>query len=115
MKLIAMLLTSAITVCSLSSQAMAGEIWQGKGEIVRGTGEGGILELKIEVEGNTVKFLSGPSQNQQITFKSRFPFPNGTIQLAQNSWSFERKKQELVVTLYQQQPYRVILYRLYPQ
>lgn len=115
MKLIPILLTSVITVCSLSVQAIAGEIWQGKGEIVRGAGEGGSLELTIEIENNTIKFLSGPSQNQKITLKSTSPFPNGTIKLPPNTWNFTRKNQELAVTLYQEQPYRVILYRLYPE
>lgn len=97
-----------VFVCSSSVTAIAGQIWQGKGEIVRGTGEGGSLNLKVEVEGNTVKFLSGPHKNQQVTISNL----NGSAEIAQNTWDFKMQNGKLTITLYQKQPYRVILYRL---
>jgi hypothetical protein len=108
MKSLSMVVALIIFVCSFSMTAMAGQIWQGKGEIVRGTGEGGSLKLKIEVEGNTVKFLSGPHRNQQVTISNL----NGSAKIAQNTWHFEMQNGKLTITLYQEQPYRVILYRL---
>jgi len=110
MKPLSILITTIVYFSSLSIPALAGQIWQGKGEIVRGAGGGGLLDLKIEVEGNNVKFLTGPSQNQQFTLSGNSL--NGSAEIASLRWHFEQNPQQLNVTLYQEKPYRVILYRL---
>ena len=108
MKPLLTLIATIIFACSFSLTAIAGQIWQGRGEIVRGTGQGGSLRLKIDVEGNTVKFLSGPNRNQKVKVSNL----NGSVKIAQNTWQFQMQNGNLTITLYQQQPYRVILYRL---
>ena len=108
MKSLSILIATMIFVCSFSTTAIAGQIWQGKGKIVRGAGEGGSLNLKIDVEGNTVTFLSGPHRNQKVSIANL----NGSVQINQNTWQFSRKNGKLIVTFYQKKPYRVILYRL---
>ena len=112
MKRLLILITATIYLYSLQMPAIAGQIWQGKGKIVRGAGEGGSLELKIEVEGNTIKFLSGPSRNQQGRINSSSSSLNGSVEISNNTWHFKQENGRLAVTLYQQKPYRVILYRL---
>jgi hypothetical protein len=108
MKSLSILITTIIFVCAISMTAIAGQIWQGKGKIVRGAGEGGSPSLKIEVEGNTITFLSGPQRNQKVTI----PNLNGSVEIAQNTWRFQKQNGKLTITLYQKNPYRVILYRL---
>lgn len=108
MRSLSTLVAVIVFVCSSAMIAMAGEVWQGKGKIVRGKGEGASLNLKVEVEGNTVKFLSGPHRNQQVTIANL----NGSAQIAQNTWHFKMHNGKLTITLYQEKPYRVILYRL---
>jgi hypothetical protein len=112
MKSLLVFLTGIIYLYSLQMPAIAGQIWQGKGTIVRGAGEGGSLGLKIEVEGNTVKFLSGPSRNQRGRINSPSSSLNGSIEISNNTWYFKQENGQLAVTLYQQRPYRVVLYRL---
>ena len=112
MKPLLTLITAIIYFYCSQMTAIAGQIWQGRGKIVRGAGEGGSLELKIEVEGNTIKFLSGPSRNQQGRINSASSSLNGSIRISRNTWHFKQENGRLAVTLYQQQPNRVILYRL---
>ncbi len=112
MKSLLTIITTMIYVSALSAPSIAGQIWQGRGQIVKGAGEGGSLELKIEVEGNTIKFLSGPSQNQQVRINSSSSSLNGSTSVSGNTWNFKQQNGKLAVTLYQKQPYRVILYRL---
>jgi hypothetical protein len=111
MKSLLTLIATIIFFCSSSVIAVAGQIWQGQGEIVRGTGQGGSLGLKIDVEGNTVRFLSGPDRNKQVKVSNL----NGSVKISQNTWHFQMQNGNLTITLYQQQPYRVILYRLSSQ
>lgn len=112
MKSLLSICTTLMCFNALSVQSLAGQIWQGRGQIIKGSGEGGTLELKIEVEGNTVKFLSGPSQNQQGRINSSISSLNGSTSISGNTWHFKQENGQLAVTLYQKQPYRVILYRL---
>lgn len=113
MKPLSIMITTVIYFSSLAIPAIAGQIWQGKGEIVRGTGKGGSLELKLEVEGNTVKFLTGPSKNQRANLNLQGNRISGSVEIASNNWHFEQQNRQLIVTLYQKQPQRVVLYRLY--
>ncbi|WP_431705646.1 hypothetical protein [Geminocystis sp. CENA526] len=92
---------------------MAREIWRGKGQIIRGEGEGGLLNLILEIDDNTIKFLSGPSQNQVISLNSYSSHLNNSIAVMDDTWHFQSQNSELTVTLYQKKPYRVIVYKLY--
>lgn len=109
-----LLLTLGITVVNLSILTLtagAQEIWQGKGRILSGKGEGASVGLKILVKNKQLTFLSGIAQGQQIELISGNPI-EGKIATEVGVWRFLEFEQELGISLSQKKPYRLIHYRL---
>lgn len=107
------LFTTVLTISSLSFPALAQELWQGKGRIISGKGEGASVGLKILVKNKQVTFLSGISQGQQIQLASANPL-EGEVKTDMGIWRFLESEQELGISLVQNTPDRLIQYRLYP-
>ncbi len=110
----------AATICQvglllggLSWPALAGQIWAGAGQITSGSGQGGTVQLVLEVEGNRVRSRSGPpltGQVQSVAPARAHGGLNGSIQTETGSWRFQQLGDELRVILYQGD--QVIYYRL---
>ena len=105
---------AALILCVGSSPVSAQELregtWEGSGRIVSGSGQGGGVELALEVRGTQVEFISGPDANQTVSVEGgRAPTPSG-------NWAFEQcgdNRENLCVTFEQNQPARVIRYLLH--
>ena len=105
---------AALMLCLGSTLVSAQELregsWEGTGQIVSGSGQGGGVELALEVRGDQVEFISGPDANQTVSVESgRAPTQNG-------DWAFEQcgdNWENLCVTFEQNQPARVIRYLLH--
>ncbi|MEO1402272.1 MAG: hypothetical protein AAFV72_13655 [Cyanobacteria bacterium J06635_1] len=88
--------------------ALATQPYEGPGRIIRGAGKGAVVpELQLETQGNTVRFLSGPDAGEQIELDDE-----DSAETATGTWQFSRTDNQLEATLYQDEPYRVIFYRL---
>ena len=94
----------------VSAQELRAGTWEGNGQIVSGSGQGGGVELELEVRGNRVEFISGPDADQTVSVENgRAPTQNG-------DWAFEQcgdNWENLCVTFEQNQPARVIRYLLH--
>ncbi len=104
----------ALIVCMGSSLVSAQELregtWEGNGRIVSGIGQGGGVELELVVQGNQVRFNSGPDANQTVAVES------GKALTQSGDWAFEQcgdNMENLCVTFEQNQPARVIRYLLH--
>ncbi|MEM7590741.1 MAG: hypothetical protein AAF383_04350 [Cyanobacteria bacterium P01_A01_bin.83] len=106
-------LLTLLTISSLSFPALAQELWQGKGRIISGEGEGASVGLKILIKDKQVTFLSGISQGQQIQLASANPL-EGEVETELGIWRFLESEDELGISLSQNTPARLIHYRLYP-
>jgi hypothetical protein len=107
------MLTTASLLWGLSSPAFAQQIWSGTGRIV--SGEGGTVELKLNVKDNRVQFLTGPSKNEPPFQLNNSTGLNGTVKMNAGTWEFFQTGDELGVSLSQNNPYRIIRYRLFPK
>ncbi len=107
------LIATTFTLLVLSFPALAKELWQGKGRIISGEGEGASVGLKVLVEDNQVTFLSGALKGQQIELASANPL-EGEVKTDVGIWRFLESEQELGISLSQNTPYRLIHYRLFP-
>ena len=109
------ILTTVSLLVGLGSPAFAQQIWSGTGKIVSGAGEGGTVELKLDVTDNRVQFLSGPSKNEPPFQLNNSTDINGTVETKAGTWEFVQIGNELGVSLSQNNPYRIIRYRLFPK
>ncbi|BAY76536.1 hypothetical protein NIES25_29880 [Nostoc linckia NIES-25] len=109
------ILTTVSLLCGLTSPAFAQQIWSGTGRIVSGAGEGGLVELKLEVKDNNVQFVSGPSKNEPPFQLNNSTGLNGTVNMNAGTWQFVQTGNELGVSLSQNNPDRIIRYRLFPK
>ncbi len=84
--------------------------WEGKGRIVKGRGQGGVVQLALTFNGQKVWTTRGPSLNRStqklagITIKDR-----GRI------WTFQRCGSRLCVSLQHNSARQVVRYLLYRQ
>ncbi len=106
-------LATLLTVSTLSFPALAQELWQGKGRIISGKGEGASVGLKLLVKDKKITFLSGISKGQKIKLTSVNPL-EGEVKTDVGIWRFLESGQELSIILAQNSPYRLIHYRLFP-
>lgn len=97
-------------ICSLP--AKASQIWEGTGRVISGVGEGGSVELRLELDGETVRSLWGPPLYGTIQIN---PSLSGTIQTKTNNWQFEQCGEDLCVNLQQYNPKQIVFYRLQPK
>ncbi|MEH2466326.1 hypothetical protein [Nostoc sp.] len=109
------ILTTVSLLWGLASPAFAQQIWSGTGRIISGAGEGGTVELKLVVADNRVQFLSGPSKNDPPFQLNNSTGLNGTVNMNAGTWQFVQTENELGVSLSQNNPYRIIRYRLFPK
>ncbi|MEM8807040.1 MAG: hypothetical protein AAGF01_13530 [Cyanobacteria bacterium P01_G01_bin.38] len=91
-----------------STHALANQSWEGPGRIIRGAGRGAAVPaLQLETQANRVRFLSGPDAGEQIELDDQ-----DSAETETGTWQFSRTNSRLEATLYQDDPYRVIFYRL---
>ena len=90
------LVTISLAISTLRFPALAQNIWQGKGRIISGEGEGASVGLKILVKDKQLTFLSGISQGQQIKLDSVNPL-KGEIKTDMGELQFLESEQELGV------------------
>lgn len=109
------MITTVSLLWGFGSPAFAQQIWSGTGRIVSGAGEGGSVELKLNVTDNNVQFLSGPSKNDPPFQLNNSTGLNGTVNMNAGTWQFVQTGNELGVSLSQNNPYRIIRYRLFPK
>ncbi|BAZ00730.1 hypothetical protein NIES37_47260 [Tolypothrix tenuis PCC 7101] len=109
------ILTTASLLWGLSSPAFAQQIWSGTGKIVSGAGEGGTVELSLSIIDYNLQFLSGPSKNEPPFQLNKSTDLNGTVTMNAGTWEFVQTGNELGVSLSQNNPYRIIRYRLFPK
>lgn len=98
----------------LELPATAAQIWFGMGRITAGVGQGGLVELRLRTEhdsiqdGEFVKSLHGPPLNGKIQA--------GVIRNQVGYWRFRpcaQNPQNLCVTLIRTKPKQTIVYRLH--
>ena len=80
----------------LSFPASASQIWEGVGRIITGVGEGGSVDLRLEIDGEIVRSLWIPPLYGKI---QTTPNLNGTIQTKSGTWLFKQCGEELCVNL----------------
>ena len=85
--------------------ADAAQIWTGTGRISRGVGQGGVVELSLEINGNTVKSLHGPYLKGVIR--------NKIIRTNLGQWEFRQCSPALCIVLNRTNPRQTIFYQLY--
>lgn len=83
---------SALMVCLLSLQAIAGQIWAGAGQIISGAGQGASVTLTLDINGNAATIRNGPSKGETVSLAG------GTTSAGE--WVFNQSGNELQVTLY---------------
>lgn len=93
----------------LNLSASAKQIWEGAGRVISGVGEGGSVDLRLELDGETVRSLWGPPLYGKIEIN---PHLNGTIQTKSGTWQIEQCGEELCVNLQQYNPKQAVFYRL---
>lgn len=105
---IAAISTMGMMLCTLPSLAIASETWVGRGQITKGEGRGGYVELRLAKNGNNITFYSGPDRGELLRLqRSSGKTSNG------NSWKVQKCGTKLCVTLRQYKPKnRVIRYLL---
>ncbi|MBD2102643.1 hypothetical protein [Leptolyngbya sp. FACHB-261] len=116
LKWAAIMSQAALISCVLSLPALAGQTWAGSGQITSGSGQGGSVELRLEVDGKRVRSRSGPPLEGQVQPESATASAtglNGSVRTGSGTWRFEQSGNELRVTLYQGN--QIIYYRLRPQ
>lgn len=96
----------------LSLPANASQIWKGTGRVISGVGEGGSVDLRLEVDGEIVRSLWGPPLYGKVQTNPKL---SGTIQTKSGTWQIEQCGEELCVNLQQYNPKQVVLYRLQPK
>ncbi len=96
----------------LNFSASASQIWEGAGRVISGVGEGGSVELCLELDGETVRSLWGPPLYGKILIN---PNLSGTIQTKTSTWQIEQCGEDLCVNLQQYNPKQVVFYRLQPK
>ncbi|GEM_PF-4712624 len=96
---------AASMVCCLSSQAIAGQIWAGAGQIISGSGQGASVTLTLDINGNQATIVNGPSSGSIVSL-------NGGITAA-GQWVFRGSDSELQVTLYTNSQ-QTVFYKLSP-
>ena len=97
--------TTTAIVSSLNLPAQA-RTWRGTGVITSGSGQGGTVTLSLNINGNSVTFHSGPSQNET------WQINNGVVNSNAGTWYFERCDSDLCINFEQYNPSRTIYYRL---
>lgn len=100
---------TALVYAILCLPALAGQVYEGSGQIVSGPGQGGSVNLRLEIEGNRVRSLSGPPLDGNIQSDGSL---NGVVRMGANTWRIEQCGADLCVQLQQAQPKRSIHYRL---
>lgn len=95
-----------------SLPASASQIWEGVGRIIGGVGEGGSVDLRLEVDGEVVRSLWGPPLYGKIQTN---PNLSGTIQTKSGTWRIEQCGEELCINLQQYNPKQAVFYRLQPK
>lgn len=96
----------------LSLPASASQIWEGVGRVISGVGEGGSVDLRLEVDGEIVRSLWGPPLYGKI---QAIPNLSGTIQTKSGTWQIEQCGEELCINLQQYNPKQAVFYRLQPK
>lgn len=96
----------------LSLPASASQIWEGTGRVISGVGEGGSVDLRLEVDDEVVRSLWGPPLYGKIQSK---PNLSGTIQTKNGTWQIEQCSEELCINLQQYNPKQAVFYRLQPK
>ena len=101
--------TMGVMLCTLTSPAIAQEIWyRGGGKIISGPGMGGNVTLTITKNGRRVTFRSGPDRGITRTLNS-----SKTVQTNNGKLKFVScDSKKLCVTFTQNKPGRVIRYLL---
>ncbi len=95
-------------LCTLASPAIASETWVGRGQITKGEGRGGYVELRLAKNGNNITFYSGPDRGELL----RLQRSSGKTSSG-NSWQVQKCGTKLCITLRQYKPKsRVIRYLL---
>lgn len=96
-----------------AAPAWADQGWEGGGRIVRGAGNGAsVPKLQLKADDlmlEWVLFLSGPDAGKRVQLSR-----NSSVTTASGVWNFFPGSQNLEVKFYQDDPYRVIHYRLHP-
>jgi hypothetical protein len=103
---------TCLCLCLLSLPANASQIWEGNGRVISGVGQGGSVKLRLEIEGEQVRSLSGPPLAGKIF---RNPRLNGAIQTPTGNWQIEECDKDLCVNLQQYHPKQIVFYRLQMQ
>jgi hypothetical protein len=104
-----MLCTTAITLCTLTLSAQAQQLWLGKGQIVEGNNQGALVELKVKVNNNhIVTIQSYPDHGEQVPL-------NLSTFTKKGEWKIYYCDGNLCAIFKQQNPSRIIYYRLYKQ
>ncbi|NBD33039.1 MAG: hypothetical protein GVY17_08780 [Cyanobacteria bacterium] len=110
------LIFCAVPFCFWSVTAIpawADQRWEGSGRVVRGAGNGAsVPKLQLKTDDNTrewVVFLSGPDAGQRVQLTN-----NSSVKTASGVWHFSSGNRRLEAKFYQDEPYRVIRYRLRP-
>lgn len=93
----------------LNIPANASQIWQGTGRVISGMGEGGSVELHLEVDGETVRSLLGPPLEGKI---QKSPTIDVVIKTQTGKWQIQQCGEELCINLQHYNPKQVIFYRL---
>lgn len=96
----------------VSSPANASHIWEGTGRVISGVGEGGSVEMRLELDGEVVRSLWGPPLYGKIQTD---PELNGVVQTKIGIWQIEQCDQDLCVNLQQYNPKQTVFYRLQPK
>ena len=96
----------------LNFPANGSQIWEGTGRVINGLGRGGSVKLRLEIDGEIVRSLSGPSLYGKI---KTTPKLNGTIQTKSATWHLEQCGEDLCVNLQQHNLKQIVFYRLQPR
>ena len=94
-----------LIVCILALQAIAGQVWAGEGQVVKGSGQGGSTTLKLDLDSTHVTFESGPSQGRSVSVS------NGIARTPEGRWELTQSGNELQVTFYT--PDQIVTYSLH--
>ena len=110
---------SSYTLCQtllllslLSLPANARQLWEGTGRVISGMGEGGSVDLLLEVDSEIVRSLWGPPLYGNIQTS---PNLSGTIETKSGTWQIKQCGEELCINLQQYIPKQAVFYRLKPK
>jgi len=107
-KRIIFITTTTVILSSLNLSVQAQENWSGRGEIVEGNKRGAFVKLKIQVNNNIATIKSALGKEEKIELNR----PQFT-QTDTGEWRIYRCDLDLCAILRQEQPSRIIYYRLY--